>query len=815
LSGLTPSTATTGAVTLAGTLGVASGGTGLTAGTSGGILGYTATGTLASSVALTANALVLGAGAGATPTPMASLGTTTTVLHGNASGAPTFGAVSLTADVTGVLPTANGGTNLGGATPFTSGGVVYASSTSALATGSALTFNGSTALTVPQEVYRNSSNSYLRIDGGSGSGTGPNLTLYGESHSSVPGAFYLTAKGTGNAIYTVDATGAHIWNVNAEAMRLTSTGLGIGTSSIVYGASGRGVLNLGGSGGGLLGFQVGGVAKGYVAHFDSSMQMWNEAASPILFATNALERMRLDSAGNLGLGVTPSAWLSTAKAIQYGTTGSVYSTGGDTYFNNNWYLDSSSSSIYLTTNAAQSYAQTGGKHLWYTAASGTAGTAVSFTQAMTLDADGDLGIGSTNPTQKLHVQSATNAQGLFKTTGAGGGSNRSSVILEGPSNTWYINTNGSDLNGSDGALGFYGNSVTRMVIDTSGNLGLGVTPSASTTPQFQIGRLTLQDVSNYSTIGNNATYNGGYKYIAAVAASVYQQNAGAHYFYTSTSSPVIGNDPVFSQAMTLDASGNFGVGTTSPLTRVESRGTPNADWGSALLFDNRTVAINQGGVLAFGGYKTTTTSQSTFAQIAGRKENATSANEAGYLAFITNDNTAYVERARIDSSGNLLVGTTSVVLDGKITCSFAGNAINGATFNDTGNGSGAGFIIFSESGTAIGNISRVGTTSAVAYNTTSDQRLKSNITNSESVIDKLMQVKVRQYDWTQGAVHQDYGFIAQELEPVLSGIVTKGKTDEDMWQLDYAKLTPHLVKAMQEQQAIIESLKARLDAANL
>lgn len=72
---------------------VADGGTGLSAGTSGGILGYTATGTLASSVALTASALVLGGGAGATPTPMASLGTTTTVLHGNAAGAPTFGAI--------------------------------------------------------------------------------------------------------------------------------------------------------------------------------------------------------------------------------------------------------------------------------------------------------------------------------------------------------------------------------------------------------------------------------------------------------------------------------------------------------------------------------------------------------------------------------------------------------------------------------------------------------------------------------------------------------------------------------------------------
>lgn len=95
-----------------GTLPVANGGTGLTSGTSGGILAYTASGTLASSAALTANRIVIGGGAGVVPTVLGSLGTTTTVLHGNAAGAPTFAAVSLTADVSGTLPVANGGTNL-------------------------------------------------------------------------------------------------------------------------------------------------------------------------------------------------------------------------------------------------------------------------------------------------------------------------------------------------------------------------------------------------------------------------------------------------------------------------------------------------------------------------------------------------------------------------------------------------------------------------------------------------------------------------------------------------------------------------------
>lgn len=86
---------------------VVCGGTGITSGTSGGIPYFSSSSTIASSGALTASAITLGGGAGNPPTALGSLGTTTTVLHGNATGAPTFGAVSLTADVSGNLPVTN------------------------------------------------------------------------------------------------------------------------------------------------------------------------------------------------------------------------------------------------------------------------------------------------------------------------------------------------------------------------------------------------------------------------------------------------------------------------------------------------------------------------------------------------------------------------------------------------------------------------------------------------------------------------------------------------------------------------------------
>jgi hypothetical protein len=108
--------------------------------------------------------------------------------------------------------------------------------------------------------------------------------------------------------------------------------------------------------------------------------------------------MRIDSAGNLGLGVTPSAWRSNTPAFQIGSAGvCLFADSGVTAeVGNNVFLNSSSQYIYLRTDAASRYRQYQGVHSWLTAASGTAGNAISFTTAMTLDASGNLGIGTTS-----------------------------------------------------------------------------------------------------------------------------------------------------------------------------------------------------------------------------------------------------------------------------------------------------------------------------------------------------------------------------------------------------------------------------------
>ena len=115
---------------------------------------------------------------------------------------------------------------------------------------------------------------------------------------------------------------------------------------------------------------------------------------PLAFQTNAVERMKLDTSGNLGLGVTPSGWGSGYKALQISSQLGIAYSGGYAIFANNSYNNSGNK--YIANDYATQYYQQGGQHVWSTAPSGTAGNAISFTQAMTLDASGNLLVGTTS-----------------------------------------------------------------------------------------------------------------------------------------------------------------------------------------------------------------------------------------------------------------------------------------------------------------------------------------------------------------------------------------------------------------------------------
>ena len=128
---------------------------------------------------------------------------------------------------------------------------------------------------------------------------------------------------------------------------------------------------------------------------DTNTGIFFPAADTIAFAEGGAEAMRLDSSGNVGIGVTPSAWISSQKGVQ--SNNAFWSTNSTTSnFGQNAFLSASSGNWTYTTSAAASlYEQFGGNHTWYTAASGTAGNTVTFTDRMRIDSSGSVLVNAT------------------------------------------------------------------------------------------------------------------------------------------------------------------------------------------------------------------------------------------------------------------------------------------------------------------------------------------------------------------------------------------------------------------------------------
>jgi hypothetical protein len=146
--------------------------------------------------------------------------------------------------------------------------------------------------------------------------------------------------------------------------------------------------------------------------------------------TTIAERMRLDASGNLGIGVTPSAWSTDYRGHIQGIGWALVTpaNGGFNTFSltSNAYNSSGATWNYRGTADASMYQQFNGAHLWYNAPSGTAGNAISFTQAMTLDASGNLLVGTTdtgfNARQLVRFSaSGTSTRGLVCWNGGGAG----------------------------------------------------------------------------------------------------------------------------------------------------------------------------------------------------------------------------------------------------------------------------------------------------------------------------------------------------------------------------------------------------------
>jgi len=304
-------------------------------------------------------------------------------------------------------------------------------------------------------------------------------------------------------------------------------------------------------------------------------------------------------------------------------------------------------------------------------------------------------------------------------------------------------------------------------------------------------------------IGTNSKLDGTYTSTTSQPVSLITMDNGLTSFSIGPSGTA-GNAITFTQAMTLDASGNLGIGTTSPrsVSGYTSLGLNNT---TGVLIDNFVGGTRTSGIA-------TTASSMTVGTITSIP-----------LTFLTAD----TERARIDTSGNLLVGSTtaSAVASSKIYVKtsnqygiiseqaatgqwcYSSNALtNGGTFYH---------FNFLENGTQRGSITSNGT--ATTYGTSSDYRLKENIAPMTGALSTVAQLNPVTYKWKSNG-SDGQGFIAHELQAIVPDAVVgeKDAVNEDgsikPQGIDTSFLVATLTAAIQEQQALITTLTARITA---
>jgi hypothetical protein len=306
---------------------------------------------------------------------------------------------------------------------------------------------------------------------------------------------------------------------------------------------------------------------------------------------DATDRLTLNASGNLGLGVVPSAWESPYKVIQFGSVSSLYDGGSaNTGLGNNVFVNTSGSARYITTNYSSLYDQYLGQHRWFTAPSGTAGNAISFTQAMTLDASGRLGIGVTSVSAKLHIgESGSAAQLWLQRT-------------DGYNPIKLIGGTLADGNGFKITM----NTTDAFAITSGGNVGIGNTSASA--------RLHVTgNILSYTEAANTASL-----FISANNSYNWQFGIGNNSNFVITEGG--GLNAIGTERLRITSGGNVGIGTTSPSEKLEVNGnikTAAPSGGTAKPFKigaaasvsptspNRTIEIEIDGTTYYLSAKTT------------------------------------------------------------------------------------------------------------------------------------------------------------------------------------------------------------------
>jgi hypothetical protein len=305
----------------------------------------------------------------------------------------------------------------------------------------------------------------------------------------------------------------------------------------------------------------------YVGGTSSEHYIFGQGDKPLRLYTAGTLKATLSSSGNLGLGVTPSAWASDRKAYQVGQ-GASFVSGTSAEFltiSSNTFYDGTNYK-YIANGSSTLYVQTSGIHWWSNAPSGTAGNNISFTQAMTLNASGRLLLNTTSDNgARLQVNgdittgdaSTISSVSNFLVVRAA-----TNLILDGNTGSVNIRTNNSDkLVIANSGSATFSSSVTAnyisSIISSSSNASPLILQNTAGWGSSQITSISVKDASDvvgaigwkYDGVANvdmlfHSLYNGAYKTVSNVV-------------------------------MTVKGTGNVGIGTTSPdrlLTLAPSSG---------------------------------------------------------------------------------------------------------------------------------------------------------------------------------------------------------------------------------------------------
>lgn len=598
-----------------------------------------------------------------------------------------------------------------------------------------------------------------------------------------------------------------------EAMRITSAGnVGIGTISPTYklhvneSDTAVGLSNIVG-----LTSQSGGVFAIGVSDKSLANPIWNITTGSneqLAFLVGATEKMRITSAGNVGIGTTnPSSRLTIAGTSEIsfvdGTQGTI-----ETNDNNG--------NATVTGYGLQYFQNAGnGFHSWQTSGNTTSGNPHTYVERMRIDNAGNVGVGITNPLHKLDVDGTIRL-------GGNSGAVHPLLLRNGTTGGITINTTGAV--GSGALFQIQNNGTTQFVNTGTGNVGIGVTtPSAllhvvgTTVSDFAIFESTdaaatpAPDVvlfrNSASPAANDLLGNivfrgkdvGGNNFNYAEIAGVITDptdtiETGQLRLYTGTSGAStekmritstgsVGINTLTNPAIALDVTGtNTTIGTLNYTMRLTSTATHDTAPMAGIAFAYRYDS--PGNVITGAG-------------IAGGKENGTDSDAGSVLRFFTRTNAATVaERMRVTSAGYLLIGYTT----------------SNGTFPLQVNGQ-----IFATNATIA----------------TSDARYKENVTSLSGALDLVKALNPVQFDWKQHTVHNfnteapTIGFIAQEVaevlkdKPYLNSLIKKSectwetetgeKQTEEFLGIAESNLIAILTKAIQELTAKVEALEAQIN----